>query len=420
MHNIVIDYNSHGLFTVQVLVAVGSVHEEKGLRGYTHLLEHMMFKSKRNTTVEALLKSLNDLGGVFNATTSKDCTTFFIKTTSQKWRESLEIMHKIVFEPNFVDSDLDKEQRVVIEELLMSKDDLAEIVVNAAYKMFLPKSNPYWQPVIGKSGDIKKATSAKLQEYYNKHFTDPHNILIYISCPPALHSQVRPLAVGLFRKQMGKFDARALPAWPGVNGPGPIVKVIRESSVAQAMTCVIFEAFPFADRKSVVLEYMWEVLLGNLNSLLMMELREKRGYVYSMSSFTDAYTHGGVTGMYFTSSHNNLGDIVRYLFKILTKLKKDGLSEDTLQYTKANYINRVKYHLANFNYKEERKLWRYFYNADWTEKDIAKQILRLTNEDLKDVAKTVFSPTKVAVVSYGNYEDAQGEEAKVKQALSMF
>jgi zinc protease len=70
--------NDLNVFTIHVIFNVGPILENEGERGWSHLLEHMLFKSKKHYKVQQLVFELNSLGGVFNAITNKDFTCFYI------------------------------------------------------------------------------------------------------------------------------------------------------------------------------------------------------------------------------------------------------------------------------------------------------------------------------------------------------
>lgn len=415
MKNIVFDHNTDGVFSMHVIIATGSVNESKGIRGISHLLEHMLFKSKKHMGTEQLLSKLNAIGGTFNAATNKDWTMYFIKTTSDQWSRCIDLLHTIVFEAKFIDSELRKERRVVVEELLQSKDDSSDVVIELAYKSFLKKDNKFRQSVIGKIKDIMGASPKDLEAYYQAHYKNNKHVLIHVGCPIQIHADVKTAVMHRFRHVVVDFKPM-LPSWTGCL-PSGVVNVVHQPSWSQNATCIMFESFPFRDQRNVVLEYLWDVLVGGLNSLLMMEMREKRGYVYSISSFVDAYADGGVTGIIFTSSNDALDTIVAYIFKVLRSLKSTGLSAGILKYTKASYLNRLKYRMTDRDYKEEKKMWQLFYGVSQTEQAEFKKISRITNEDIKTVSTVVFRADKVAITSGGRYEDVDATRNAVSRIL---
>lgn len=416
MKNLVFDHNTDGVFSMHVIIATGSVNETQGIRGISHLLEHMLFKSKKNMGTEQLLSALNAIGGTFNAATNKDWTMYFIKTTSDQWAKCIDLLHTIVFEAKFIESELRKERRVVVEELLQAKDDSTDVVMELAYKSFLTKDNLFRQSVIGKIKDIMGATPKDLEKYYQTHYKNNKHVLIHVGCPIRIHADVKTAVMQRFRHSVVDFQPM-MPAWTGCM-PGGIVNVVSQPSWSQNATCIIFESFAFKDPRNVVLEYLWDVLVGGLNSLLMMEMREKRGYVYSISSFVDAYADGGVTGIVFTSSNDALDTIVAYIFKVFRSLKVNGLSEGVLKYTKASYLNRLKYRMTDRDYKEEKNMWQLFYGVQQTEQSELRKIARITNDDIKTIACNVFRADKVAITSGGRYKDVVATRTAVSRILS--
>jgi predicted Zn-dependent peptidase len=414
MKNIILEHNTVGVFTIQVVIATGSIHESKGTRGISHLLEHMMFKNKRNMATGELLRRLDKVGGSFNAATNKDWTTYYIHAVSEEWSNCIDLMNTIVFDCDFVEKELQKERRVVIEELLQSKDDPSEAVYDLAYKSFLSKSNPYRANVIGKIKDLMAISIGDLKAQYDKYYRQKNNLYIYVNCPVKIHSDVHSKIMKRFKNVIADFEPISTP-WTGF--AGKVIKVQHHDNWSQNATCIIFPGLEFSNPKNIVLEYIWEVLCGGLNALIMLEIREKRGFIYSMSSFTDSYRDGGVTGMVFTSSHKKTEDIILLIFRILAKLKKDGLSRGVLAYTKASYQNKLRYRFTNKDYKQERQVWNHFYGIDRSIQHELKAVARITNDDVKEVCKTIFDFERTAIVSVGYYEDTAATERAIRETF---
>lgn len=414
MKNIILEHNSSGLFTIQVVVATGSIHEAKGFRGISHLLEHMLFKSKRHMSTSELLSKLDRVGGTFNAATNKDWTTYYIHAIAKEWSSCVDLIHTIVFDYEFVEKELHKERRVVIEELLQSNNEPTEVAFDFAYKTFLAKDNPYRSQVIGTVKDLMSITIADLKTQYEKYYKNKANVMFYINCPVGIHTEVQSKIQHKFKNVMSDFVPVQTPWTSCVRA----VKVKHHENWSQNATCIIFEGYAFESPKNMVLEYIWDLLVGGLNSLLMMEIREKRGYIYGMSSFIDSYRDAGVTGMIFTSSHKKTEDIVKVIFDILSKMQREGLSKGALKYTKASYINKLRYRLTNRDYQQEIRLWNHFYGLDRSKTHELKMIARITNEDVISVCNDVFDKNKMAIVSIGNYADPEATERAISNIFA--
>ena len=293
MPRLILEHNENDVFIVQVFVRAGSVFEKDGERGVSHFLEHMMFKSKKNITVENLLVRLNALGGTFNAMTNKDYTTFYVRTIGKNWKRSLETLDTIVFEPHFLPDEVAKEKKVILEEYMQYEDDIKDKAFTIAYTEFLAKENPYRQCVKGTLEDIEATTPASLKTYYDSRYGD---YMIYVNCGKDIERSVRKHVARVFRgldrgNTNAKTQTKATKATNAktnasldrslsrmlTNPDHPTVKVVCDPKRSQNATVIMFQGFPHDDKRNIVLSFVWNVLVGGLNSLLMLEMREKRG-----------------------------------------------------------------------------------------------------------------------------------------------
>lgn len=413
MKGLFIDHNNRNIFVAQVFIRVGSVFERKGEYGLTHLLEHMMFKTKENCSSKELLMELNKLGCVFNANTSKDYTSFYVRTIESNWKKCVNLLNTIVFKPKFLKSDLSKEKKVVIEEFLQYEDDVYDKAITIAYKNFLPEHNGYRRSIKGSLKDIKNVDIETLKEYYEKHYT---KCMIYISCSKKLHKTVEKEVVKVFgNKISSKWDMKCNFMQPRHNST--VVKVINVPKIAQNATVVMFNGLCHNDKRNIVLGFIWDILTGSLNSLLMIEIREKRGLVYGISSFNDAYKDFGVTGIYFGSSNNDTDKVILYIMKILKRLKLNGLSQNILTYSKASYINKLKYRLTDIEFECERSMIRKYYGCDWDERLIISTLQKITNNDIISCCQDIFDFNNMSVVSLGKYDNTKIKEKQIFDAM---
>lgn len=416
MSGIVIEHNTNGVFIIQIFVNSGPIFEGRGQRGLAHFLEHMMFKSKKDQSVASLLLNLNSLGGVFNAVTTKDYTSFYIRTIEKNWKESLVLLKKIVLEPSFLKEELDKERKVIIEEYKQYQDDIKDIVFTQAYRLFLAKDNPISRTVKGELRDIQRTSIKTLREYYLERYK---NIFIYVNCSADIHPSVERKIQKLYKADFGN---------PSISCPiqclklrvydQPVVKIMQDLKRSQNATVIMFQGFPYDDKQNIILEFVWNVLAGSLNSLLMLEMRQKRGLVYSISSFIDSFQHCGYTGIYFNTSTKDLCVVLKYIWKIFLRLSSNGLSDNVLNYSKASFANKLEYNLANLDFKSGRSMLRHYYGCKWDETCVLKKMRKVTNADVKSVCKEVFNVNRCCIVSVGKYDDAADVEKNVRRTLT--
>jgi predicted Zn-dependent peptidase len=405
---IVIDKNETDMFAIQVFFYTGSVFEKDKEHGLSHLLEHMLFKSKRDLSVENLLMDLNSLGGSFNAITSKDYTSFYIYVHHSNWSHSVDLMKKIVCEPHFLENELQKEKQVVLEEFISYEDDTKDKIYDLSYSSILAQKNRYAKSVKGNIDVIKKASTDDLLAYYKSNY---NNVMVYINIPSKQYQLDKTKFVDYVHKQLSIFAKKQEKPTQSIlmkenhmfSKNLPVVLIKPEPNKQQKCTMISFCGFKANDSSNIVLDFLWDILTGSLNSLLMLEIRQKRGLVYGISSFNNSYFTCGVTGVYFTSSSQDIIEILKYMFSILKHLTKDGLTKDMFSYAKKSYMNKLKYRLNDMRYKMERSMMRHYYDCDWNENIIQNKIKNLQMKDVMNVCKKVFDLQKMSVVSVGNY-----------------
>ncbi len=168
------------LAVFQVWYDAGSLNEEVGRTGMSHLLEHMMFKGTPKYGPKELSQIIKRAGGRDNAGTNKDYVYYYQKLAPDRLNLSIELeadrMQNLILDPEEVLSERD----VVMEERRMRYDDnpqnlVYEEVVSTAFK-----NHPYRWPVIGWMSDLENTTRDSLYEYYKERYI-PNNAMIVVA-----------------------------------------------------------------------------------------------------------------------------------------------------------------------------------------------------------------------------------------------
>jgi predicted Zn-dependent peptidase len=149
----------------------------------------------------------------------------------------------------------------------------------------------------------------------------------------------------------------------------------------------------------------------------MLEMREKRGLVYGISSFNDSFMCMGVTGVYFTSSNKDIATVVKHVIMVLKKIKENGIKKSILDYSKASYINKLRYRLTEVEYAAERSMLRHYYKCDWDENAVIKRLQRIKNNSIMSLSQDIFDFNKMCIVSIGRYDDPKTSENQIMDVI---
>jgi predicted Zn-dependent peptidase len=168
---IVLDgYPGSGSVLVAVAVKAGSVYETPDTRGVTHFLEHLLFDGSERFTREEISGWVDDNGAFLNAFTRKEATVYFLLARSDLLEESIEILSQMLLHPVFAPAEIEKERKVVLEEMSQGLDNPREAVSRAADR-YLYRGSSLSEPVIGYPSTIESVSRDRIIEYHSSRYT---------------------------------------------------------------------------------------------------------------------------------------------------------------------------------------------------------------------------------------------------------
>ena len=147
----------------------GTRDETPAVAGVFHLIEHLVFKGTNKLTALEIAKCMEAVGGELNAFTSKEHTCFHAVSLKEDFEMSLDVLAQLYNEAVFSDDDFDKERNVVIQELLMAKDDIEDSVFEAYFaKAF--GTHPLGWPILGTEKTLSQMTTKQVKKWYSDNY----------------------------------------------------------------------------------------------------------------------------------------------------------------------------------------------------------------------------------------------------------
>jgi predicted Zn-dependent peptidase len=330
------------------------------------------------------------------------------------YKKAIHLIKTIVKEPFFTQKEIENEKRVVLQEYMQDEDNVVTLSVETACTALL-KNTPYEKSVKGSTDDLKNATANDLRAFYNKYYK---TCKVIINSPKQYQNKISKLVQKSFTYlDLNSFSINSQMSCD--NTPVQYVEVKRKQ-LTQYSTAMVFKGFGCTDERNIIIDFVWELLTGNINALLTFEMREKRGLVYKLTSFNETWKHTGITGIHFSSTISSTSKILTYILSILNKLKNKGIPETILNYSKKSYLNKLKYKLTNWVFTHERNVTRSIYDSNITEELIIKTIQKLTNDDIMNISKIIFNIQHVAVISVGNYKNTSSVENSIRRVFQLY
>ena len=154
--------------SIGVWLARGSRHEPESHAGIAHFVEHMLFKGTERRTAEGIAQEVDSIGGQLDAFTSKEYAGYYMKVLDEHLPVAVDILADLVSHPTFDPTDIEKEQKVVLEEIKMVEDTPDDLVHELFAEGFWP-DHPLGRPILGhpgiglgaRSGGARGPTSAR-------------------------------------------------------------------------------------------------------------------------------------------------------------------------------------------------------------------------------------------------------------------
>ncbi len=162
-----------------IFVKNGSVNETKENNGISHFIEHMLFKGTNLRTAKDIAEEMDLIGGQLNAYTSKEYTCYYLRSLDTHLEKATDIIFDMFFNSKFNPSDIEKESKVILEEISMYEDSPEDVVFTELQKRIWGNSSLSYS-ILGTPENIKKFKQADFLNFLeNKYVAE--NIVIAIA-----------------------------------------------------------------------------------------------------------------------------------------------------------------------------------------------------------------------------------------------
>jgi len=272
-----------------VWVDVGTRHEPASVNGVAHLLEHMAFKGTDRRSALDIAAEIEAVGGHLNAYTSREHTAYYAKVLKENVALAVDILADILQSSVFDPKELERERTVILQEIGQAFDTPDDIIFDLFQERAFP-DQAMGRPVLGRAEIIRRIDRDTVAGYMRRHYAAPGMLLA--AAGNIDHEALVALARRQFTKLAAERVARSDPA-RYVGG-----ELREERELEQVHVVLGFPGFRFADEDYYAASVVSAALGGGMSSRLFQEIREKRGLVYAIYSFTHAYSDGGVFGVY--------------------------------------------------------------------------------------------------------------------------
>ena len=325
--------------SVGVWLTRGSRHEDGERTGIAHFVEHMLFKGTARRTAEDIAQAIDSIGGQLDAFTAKECASYYIKVLDEHLPRAFDILSDLVLNPAFRDEDIEREKKVVLEEIKMVEDTPDDLVHELFTQQFW-QGHPLGRPILGTRETVEQLTRESLREYFRRAYAARNFI---ISAAGNLeHDRVRELVSGAF----GVLPVEGQP----VQSSAPVVVpklIVRNKEFEQSHVCLGASSYPQDHEDRYVSYILNTVLGGSMSSRLFQNVREKRGLAYAVASSLSAYRDAGSLTVYAGCDTQVVGEVIDLVVEELRGIKAAPMPEMELRRAKDHLKGSLMLSLEN-------------------------------------------------------------------------
>jgi predicted Zn-dependent peptidase len=380
--------------SIGVWLARGSRHETAERSGIAHFVEHMLFKGTTTRTAEDIAQAIDSVGGQIDAFTSKEYAGYYIKVLDEHVPFALDVLSDVVLRPAFGADDIDREKKVVLEEIKMVEDTPDDLVHELFTQNFW-EGHPLGRPILGTPETVEALTRDALRDHFADAYTASN--MIIAAAGNLEHERIRDVVARSFSEvpRAGSPTADvAPPAAPRVQ--------TRHKAVEQSHICLGSVAYPQNHARRYVSYIMNTVLGGSMSSRLFQNIREKRGLAYAVFSGLTAYRDAGMFNVYAGCASESVGEVIDLVVEELRAIKSSPLSADELRrakdHLKGNLMLGLESTSARMTHLARQDI---YFDRPFTLDETLEGIERVAGEEVQHVAEALFSNGALGVTVLG-------------------
>jgi len=381
--------------SIGVWLTRGSRHESAELGGMAHFVEHMLFKGTATRSAEDIAQAIDSIGGQLDAFTAKEYASYYIKVLDEHLPLAVDVLSDIVLNPAFSNEDIEREKKVVLEEIKMV-EDTPDDLVHELFTQGFWENHPLGRPILGRPDTVEALTADVLRAYFTDAYAAPN--LIVSAVGNVEHARVRELVENAF----AAVPRSGAPI--GENPPTVVPKIlIRNKELEQSHLCMGASSYPqnHDDRYS---SYVLNTLLGgSMSSRLFQNVREKRGLAYAIFSGLSAYRDAGSFTVYAGCANDAVGQVIDLVVEEIRGVRERPVPAAELQRAKDHLKGSLMLSLENTASRMSHLARQEIYfDRQFGLDETLEGVERVTSNDVQRVAADLFKSGSLAATVLGN------------------
>lgn len=309
-----------------VWVHNGSRHEPAEYNGISHFIEHMLFKGTERRSAQEIAREVDSVGGQLNGFTNREFSCYFVKILSDKLAMAVDLLGDLLCNSRFDLDDIEKERRVILQEIAMIEDNPEELIHDQFAHAFW-SGHPLGKPVLGSRSTVALIDRQQMLNYLRSRYVGSN--LCVVAAGGLEHEELVALSVAALGG-IPEFGLEYEPVAPVISRHIEVV----QRPLEQTHLCLGVEGLPQNHDHRYAIYLLNTILGGNMSSRLFQKIREDLGLAYSVYSYHHNHSDSGALIIYAGTSPEDAPLTVRTVLRELRSLRCDAVSSEELRSAK--------------------------------------------------------------------------------------
>jgi predicted Zn-dependent peptidase len=387
--------------TAGIWVRRGSRHETAELNGICHFIEHSVFKGTERRSARDIAVESDRLGGQFDAYTTHEMTGFALKVADSGLPEAFDLIADLVSQPLFDQEDLEREQKVVLEEMKMVEDTPDELLGELFNAAYFP-DQPLGRPIEGTEETVSSFDHTVTSAFHAREFA-PRNLVVAAAGNVDHDRLVEMVERGFAVASGANGSSGSQPETNSLPWAAAPILIEQKKELEQAHL-IIAAPWPTARSETrYAASLLASVMGGGTSSRLWQRIREERGLAYSVGAGGSTFSDVGVFTIYAGTSPGHLDEVLDLSLQELRRVVYESVSQAELKLAKEQAISSILLGLESSSSRANALARQeIIHHRRISPDEVVKRIEAVDCDELQEVARTFFTTEKLALGALGN------------------
>lgn len=301
--NVITDkMNETETVSTSIWVNVGSRYEDEQNSGISHFLEHMAFKGTKTRTARQIAEEFDNIGGHFNAYTSREQTVYTAKVLKDDFAVAADILSDILQNSTFDEEELERERDVILQEIAMTNDTPDDVIFDH-HQSTAYSEQPFGRSILGSEANVQSITQGQLKNFMASYYHPKRMVIsvagnidhVDVSDFWAKHFNDTRQDVELAQKEKAKYKGG---------------EYRQEKDLEQVHIVIGFNGVDYLSEDYYAMHAISNILGGGMSSRFFQEIREKKGLAYSVGAYSSSYEDTGILNFYGGTTPDKANEMI--------------------------------------------------------------------------------------------------------------